>query len=96
LAQASILSALEKISKTPYIQVNRATLTMASFMMVFPTENSTGADIVFFMSFSVDDGYDFQNYSTKLTPRHIPVKVFTAGQVPLKAVFSSFSSVLGA
>jgi hypothetical protein len=60
LAQASILRALEKISKTPYIQVNKATLTMASFMMVFPTENSAGADIVCFMSFSVDDGYIFR------------------------------------
>ena len=69
---------------------------MASFMMVFPTENSTGADIVFFMSFSVDDGYEFQNYNTKLTPWHISVKVNTAGQVPLKAVFSSFSSAPGA
>jgi hypothetical protein len=50
------LKALAKTIRTPYIQLNRAPLTKASFITVLITGNSLLTCTLFFISFQLNNG----------------------------------------
>jgi len=82
------LKALAKTIRTPYIQLNRAPLTNASFIMVLATEKSLLNRWLFFISFQLNNGL---KSVVNVVTTSIACKVFLSGKLtPGNSIFLIF------